>query len=60
MKKDKVNAINTAKEITKMTAEKWARQYKIDTALVAWWTNTGKLLTEEEFLKIKKQVYKEE
>jgi hypothetical protein len=51
----KENKKQKSKEI-KMSPEKWARKEGIDTDLVLWWTNNGKLYTKKEFEEIKNKV----
>lgn len=45
--------------IEKLSPEKWARIYKLDSDLFKWWTDKQILITKEEFEKIKKQIYGE-
>ncbi len=47
-------------ENKRMLAEKWARQENLDITLFKWWSDKGELMTRDEFLKIKKQLYRSE
>lgn len=40
--------------IAKKSPEQWAREYKIDTDLVLWWTNQNREIDKKEFEKILK------
>lgn len=40
--------------IVKKSPEQWAREYKIDTDLVLWWTNQNREIDKKEFEKILK------
>jgi len=46
-------------KIEKLSPEKWARIYKLDSDLFRWWTDKQILITKEEFEDIKKQIYGE-
>lgn len=46
-------------KIEKLSPEKWARIYKLDSDLFRWWTDKQILLTKREFEDIKKQIYGE-
>jgi hypothetical protein len=43
----------------KLSAEKWARKYKLDVDLFKWWTDQKVLITEQEFKNIKNKLYGE-
>ncbi len=57
---EKGNVKNKKKEeIEKLTPEKWARKEGLDEDLFKWWSINKGLISENEFKKIKKQVYGE-